>query len=162
IVAVGAVVWQRLADGGSAASVFTVHVPAVGKNVACDYGPTGRPNPVGIWYGPAGTITDDARLQCSAESGATWVRVFLGWDRVETTQGVYDFSGPDKEFRLLATRGVRPVINIVGAPAFAADPACGPFKPGGLALFTKFVSEAVKRYSVAPYNVKRWILYNEP
>jgi hypothetical protein len=146
-----------------AATVSTVYLPTASNNSACYAGPTGQSGIQGIWYG---NVSEDIFLQCAGESGASWARVFIEWGQVEAVPGVYDYTVPDKEFGLLVKAGLKPVVNFRGAPDWATDaahPACGPYKSNDVQnSFANFVNNAVKRYSVAPYNVKRWIFYNEP
>lgn len=146
-----------------AAVLSTVFVPVAPKNSSCDFGIKTQKNFLSLWGVDA---KNEVALKCAEESGAGSARVFIGWDKVEGTQGVYDWSAIDKEFSAIASHGLTPIVNLSGAPAWATDathPDCGPFKsPEVLTSFGDFVFEAVKRYSVAPYMSKRWIMINEP
>lgn len=117
---------------------------------------------VGFWDD---AVSDDAALVRAVESGAAWVRTAVSWDQVETTQAsppAYAWDKYDRQLKLLSDRGLKPIVTIVGAPKWAADPSCGPFKPGGQDRFVLFLKALVQRYSVAPYGVKTWMLYEEP
>jgi len=62
-------------------------------------------------------------------------------------------------------RGMIPIIVIRSTPNWAqAKPGyfCGPIKSDTLADFATFLTDLVTRYSVSPYNVKYWELWNEP
>jgi len=104
-----------------------------------------------------------------SEAQVSWVRyngVF--WSEVEATQGTYDWSklsAVEGELRLLQEKGATPLVIVRGTPNWAqkvAGKVCGPIKEEFFDNFATFMSELVKRYSTAPYNVRYWELWNEP
>ncbi|GIW09460.1 MAG: hypothetical protein KatS3mg061_0517 [Dehalococcoidia bacterium] len=125
--------------------------------------PTSRSPIAGLWHKP---IEDDIFLRRAAESGASWVRVFLTWEEVEPELADpprYNWAATDRALRLLRERGLQPLVNIVDPPIWAAFPTCGPFRsPAMQERWLRFVRAAVERYRLSPYNVQYWVLYNEP
>ncbi|MFN8534407.1 MAG: hypothetical protein U0556_12780 [Dehalococcoidia bacterium] len=117
----------------------------------------------GLWHKP---LIDDVFMGRIAESGAGWVRTFVTWEEIEpteTTPPSYNWAASDTAIRLLRERGVTPLVNLVDPPVWAAYPTCGPFKSTAMQnRWLQFVRAAVERYKQAPYNVRHWVLYNEP
>ncbi len=103
------------------------------------------------------------------DAGVWWVRYNgILWSEVEGTQGVRDWSklaSVEEELRMLAERGLTPIVIVRGTPLWAQKVSgsyCGPIKLDALNSFASFMNEIVTRYSGAPYNVKYWELWNEP
>ena len=108
--------------------------------------------------------TDEMYAQ-AALLGAQWVRVNLSWRAVEparTEPPAYVWDESDRRLESLASAGLRPIVTVRDNPAWAAETVCGPHKASGLAGFVEFMQAAVQRYSLPPYNVHYWELYNEP
>ena len=108
-------------------------------------------------------------LDKAAAAQATWTRRnALLWDAVETTEGSYGWSAvSDLEQELIdaSSNGIEVILVVRSTPAWAQQipgKACGPVKADKLAAFGDFLEEAVKRYSVAPFNVRYWQIWNEP
>jgi hypothetical protein len=62
-------------------------------------------------------------------------------------------------------RGLNIILIIRSTPSWAqkrSGVSCGAVKFEKLSAFSKFVGDAVARYSNPPYNVKYWELGNEP
>ena len=97
-----------------------------------------------------------------ADAGVQWIQIYLPWRQIETSPGVYDWTQADALFDDIATYGFKVIVYVTENPAFAADTVCGPIKEDQLQTFADFLSAAVSRYSVAPYNALYWQLYNEP
>jgi hypothetical protein len=102
-------------------------------------------------------------------AGVGWVRYNgVAWDKVESVQGTRDWTQLkqfEREVRRLSLEGLTPMVIVRGTPSWAQkvpDYACGPIKEDALDDFADFVGEAVARYSVPPYNVKYWEIWNEP
>lgn len=98
-----------------------------------------------------------------------WVRYNgILWSEVESTPGVRDWSKIAKvetELRTLSSHGIQPVVIVRGTPAWAQHilgKECGPIKPDALDAFADFMHDLVARYSVPPYNVHYWEIWNEP
>ena len=108
-------------------------------------------------------------VQQASEAGVSWVRYNgILWSEVEPTPGARDWSRlstVENELRLLAARGLTPIVIVRSTPGWAqavAGSACGPAKPSALGAFANFMRDLVARYSVPPYNVRYWELGNEP
>ena len=66
-----------------------------------------------------------------------------------------------------SSRGQSVILIVRSTPAWARDSRwpsayCGPIDPSHYQDFANFMFDVVERYSVPPYNVKHWELYNEP
>jgi hypothetical protein len=101
-----------------------------------------------------------------AEVGAGWVRIPLRWSSIEptnTTPQYYHWSASFETWlRQLAQNGIKVILTVGGNPDWAATYIDGPIDRVGLGEFAQFLSAAVARYSVPPYHVRYWELYNEP
>jgi hypothetical protein len=108
-------------------------------------------------------------LNALADMHSSWVRKDgVRWNVVEPVKGVRNWDAlASLEVELLAAArtGQRVVLIIQGTPAWAArelNTTCGPIKREELATFGSFMHELVARYSVYPYNIKNWEIWNEP
>ncbi len=106
-----------------------------------------------------------------ADANISWARpVGVLWSSVEPTEGIYDWSvltGLEAELREAASNGIQIVLLVHSAPEWArkiagTGPSCGPIAENKLPSFGNFMRAMVTRYSVAPYNVIYWELWNEP
>lgn len=64
-----------------------------------------------------------------------------------------------------SSKGLQVILMVRSTPGWAQQLSgsyCGPIKPSNLADFASFMHDAVARYSVPPYNVKYWEIWNEP
>lgn len=95
-------------------------------------------------------------------AGSQWTNAYLKWSDIETSPGVYDWSKWDTILANTAAEGYQIILAVNENPAWAADYACGPVRTQYLPTFANFLEEAVRRYSVPPYNILHWALYNEP
>ena len=92
------------------------------------------------------------------------------WSSVEPTEGARNWSalaGLGSELQNAPSKGVRVILIVRSTPQWArkiagTGPYCGPIHPDKLVAFGSFMGELVARYSVPPYNVKYWELWNEP
>jgi hypothetical protein len=100
----------------------------------------------------------------------SWVRTMgVQWSSVETTQGNYNWSvlaGLEGELQTASSKGIQVILLVHSTPEWArktagTGPSCGPIATNKLAAFGSFMRAMVVRYSVAPYNVKYWELWNE-
>lgn len=116
-------------------------VAAVFASSGCGEDESSRPNPGGDFFGINGVILRawsswghadlvDRHLEAVANSGATFVRTALGWQRIETQAPVgerrqYTFADSDRWVAALARHGLRWSIIGLGVPTpdWAADPA---------------------------------------
>jgi hypothetical protein len=78
----------------------------------------------------------------------------------------YNWSEYDAILSAIGQRGLSTILVISGTPDWAAvDPGnlpSGPIRPEFLDEFAAFIDAAVRRYSIPPYNVQHWELFNEP
>lgn len=130
--------------------------------------------PIVLLNGPAGTAfgIEAANFTVNAvdiaATGATYARRnALQWGLVETSQGQRNWAAVaalENDLRAASAAGLKLDLIIRFTPSWAqqSGKACGPIRPDKLAAFGNFVSDAVARYSKAPYNVKLWELWNEP
>ena len=121
----------------------------------------------GIDFG--GAIKPSRGLIEMVQAGATWVRRDgVNWAEVEPSKGARNWSVlADLETELMNAdqNGLEVILIVSGTPGWAqAHPgfACGSVKPEEYDAFAQFMSDLVARYSVPPYNVKYWEIWNEP
>lgn len=122
-----------------------------------------------IWGIEMHNISADGGLDLVTDAGADWVRLNgLFWSQVETRQGVYDWSslaGLEKEISNATDSGLELILVVRGTPSWAQlvpGAECGPIQEDKIAAFADFMHAAVARYSVPPYNVRYWEIWNEP
>jgi hypothetical protein len=116
-----------------------------------------------------GAIGDSFGLTRVVAAKSSWVRsAGIGWAEVESTPGVYDWSvlgANEAQWINASAAGLRPIVVVGGTPGWAqAHPgkSCGSILPDKLSAFGNFLNAVVKRYSVPPYNLKYWEIWNEP
>lgn len=105
-----------------------------------------------------------------ALTGAQWLRINpqLNWAEVEEIKGTYTWNAQlDSAIIDASSKGLKNIVlTISHAPAWArnapSDPACGPFKEQYFSAYADFLKKVVQKYSYSPYNVKYFMLWNEP
>lgn len=114
-------------------------------------------------------ITPEWGSDFVTETETRWVRRNgLVWSAVETSQGARNWTSQaalEAELRTAASRGWQVLLVIRSTPSWAqADPPwhCGLVRDDRLEAFGNFVRDAVARYSVAPYDVQHYEIWNEP
>ncbi len=114
-------------------------------------------------------ITADSGLNQMSAAATTWVRRnAVLWSDVEPSQGTRDWSalaGLESELLSAGSNGIRPILIVRSTPLWArqvSNSSCGPIKPEALGAFGNFMHDLVARYSLPPYNVKYWEIWNEP
>jgi hypothetical protein len=104
--------------------------------------------------------------QAAKDAGFKWTRFGeLKWSQIESTPGVYNWNSQFESNLAALPSGLTPIVIIHGTPGWAqlyAGSECGPIKADKFQNFANFVKAAVQRYSVPPYNVKYWEIWNEP
>jgi len=112
---------------------------------------------------------DSISLDLVAQAGAYWIRRnTLLWSAVEPQEGQRNWgalAALEQELQNASARGLQVVLVVGSTPPWAqkvAGSSCAPVAEDKLAAFARFVSDVVKRYSAAPYNVKYWEIWNEP
>jgi len=141
--------------------------------------PPARPLATGV-FDPTTFAGSEAAtaLRRVRSAGASTVRLSLNWQSVAPTarpQGFadadpeapeYRWAPVDKEVRAAAAAGLEPILNLIGAPAWAvARPSNrGPYEPDAAAL-GRFASAAATRYGGTFEDLPRvryWQVWNEP
>jgi hypothetical protein len=117
------------------------------------------PDPFGVYFYPGTSLVGGEHM---AQAGAQWARLQIWWRDVEGSPWSYDWGNYDTLLAEAASRGFRIVLQMTVNPNWASDTVCGPVYPQHLPNLAEFLKAAVARYSVAPYNVEYWIIYNEP
>jgi hypothetical protein len=114
-------------------------------------------------------ISPGQGLEQVADTGTSFTRLNgIRWSDVEPSEGQRNWSAlADEEEQLLAAaeNGIQVVLVVRQTPLWAQKipgALCGPIKEDKLEAFGSFLHDLVARYSVAPYNIKYWELYNEP
>jgi len=113
------------------------------------------------------TVDTAGGLDIMAQAGARWIRRVLLWSQVEPEAGVRDWdaiSGFDNDIMNARARDMEFIAVIEATPSWALRTGfqCGQVAPEYFGKLADFAYDAVKRYSVAPYNIQYWELWNEP
>lgn len=110
-----------------------------------------------------------AHFDKALQTGAYWLRRgFVYWWDVEATEGVRDWSvlsELEQELIQASRQGMQIILVVTGTPTWAQrEPGifCGPILQSKFGAFASFVGELVSRYSVPPYNVTYFEIWNEP
>ena len=141
---------------------FTIYLPLVMRNFS----------PLQTLFGAEmEQLTSGGGLDQMAVANISWTRRnAVLWSSVEPTEGARNWStlaGLESELQDASSKGVQVILIVRSTPEWArkiagTGPYCGPIHPDKLAAFGSFMGELVARYSVPPYNVKYWELWNEP
>ena len=112
---------------------------------------------------------DAASLDLVAQAGAYWIRRnSLMWSTVEPNEGDRNWgalANLEQELQEASKRGLQVVLVVSSTPQWAqkvSGSSCGPVAEDKLLSFARFMNDVVKRYSLAPYNIKYWEIWNEP
>ncbi|MFZ6029770.1 MAG: choice-of-anchor Q domain-containing protein [Chloroflexota bacterium] len=100
----------------------------------------------------------------------TWVRKNgVTWSSVSpnnaTERQWSSLAALETELRNAASNHMEAILVVRSTPTWAQKRPgffCGPIKSDALDEFAAFLGDLVSRYSVAPYNVKYWEIWNEP
>jgi hypothetical protein len=114
-------------------------------------------------------ITVDDGLNQVSAANTTWVRRnAVIWSDIEPTPGARNWStlaSMETEWLNAANNGITPIVVVRSTPTWAmalAGSSCGPITTDALGAFASFMRDLVARYSVSPYNIKYWEIWNEP
>ena len=116
-------------------------------------------------------LTSSGGLNQMDAANASWTRRnAVLWSSVESTEGTYDWSalvGLESELKNASSKGIQVSLIVRSTPQWArkiagSGPYCGSVSQDKLPAFGSFMRALVARYSVSPYNVKYWELWNEP
>ena len=105
----------------------------------------------------------------AVNGGVYWVRFdAFEWDRIEPAQTVppaYHWENVDEgSLQRASEKGLQVIAVVKYTPDWAQKypgSACGPIKSTAIDAFAAFLTEAVNRYKIPPYNIKHWELGNE-
>jgi hypothetical protein len=147
--------------GAATPSSFAVYLPLVMNDF-----------PIQTIFGAGmDQITSGGGLDQMSAANMSWTRPLgVVWSSVESTQGSYNWSalsGLESELQNASHLGIQVILLVHSTPQWArkiagTGPSCGPISQSKLPAFGNFMRALVARYSVAPYNVKYWELWNEP
>jgi hypothetical protein len=122
-----------------------------------------------VWGIEHYSLSADAGLDLITQSGAFWVRRnALLWSEVETEKGMRKWqavAGLDGELKAAADQGLQVILVVRSTPPWAQSlpgSYCSPPTAESLDAFGAFLYDAVRRYSLPPYNVQYWEIGNEP
>jgi polysaccharide biosynthesis protein PslG len=116
---------------------------------------------------PSGSVTDgigfsdhptfpDAELSAMQAGGCAFVRTDLTWRNVESTQGIYDFSGFNDTYARFAARGIRLLYVLdYDNPLYGTNLASTTFRNG----FANFAAAAAANFKGEGVDFEIW---NEP
>lgn len=143
----------------SESSVLNFYLPGIVKNF-----------PFTTQFGvDIGGITTENGLDRMRLAGATWIRrSAVYWSQVEPSEGARNWnvlSSLERELIAANSRGIKVILIVLSTPEWAqkvSGYSCGPVRQEKLGAFASFMRDLVSRYSVPPYNVKYWELWNEP
>ncbi len=115
-------------------------------------------------------ISPGAQLTAVENAGTYWVRLNgLLWSSVQPTiSGGYQWgsvSSLEGDMQSAAAAGLKMILIIRETPTWArlySGYGCGPMKSQYFDDFGGFVAAAVERYSIPPYNVQYYEIWNEP
>jgi hypothetical protein len=131
--------------------------------------PTSTPTPPPVFGIQLDQLDAPNGLAQAHAAGAYWLRrASVDWPAIEAVEGARDWtamSNMEQELLGAAEQGGQIILVVHGEPDWAqalAGSNCGPIRPDKLDAFGDFVYELVSRYSVPPYNVKYWEMWNEP
>jgi hypothetical protein len=112
-----------------------------------------------------------AGVDLMAAANMTWVRRnAVVWSSIEPTEGTYNWSAMAdlaSQLKAFSNKGIQVILEVRSTPEWArkypgTGPSCGPIRLEKMAAFGNFMHALVERYSVAPYHVKYWEIWNEP
>ena len=140
---------------------FTIYLPLVMRNFPLQT----------VFGAEMAQLTSGGGLDQMAAANTSWTRRNgVIWSSVESAEGTYDWSamaGLESELQNASSKGIQVILIVRSTPQWArkiagSGPYCGPISQDKLPAFGSFMRALVARYSVPPYNVKYWELWNEP
>ncbi len=94
-----------------------------------------------------------------------WARYQVSWGDLEPERqspAQYVWQRYDETLAELAQNGLHIVATLRDNPTWAASTSCGALNAEGMKGYAQFLTALVRRYSVEPYRIKHWEIYNEP
>ncbi len=139
----------------AAQAYYTAPIPAQEHSPADPASPWG----MGLYlyrFGndPQSLQTMDRLARMGSDAGVKWTREEFGWARIETAEGVYDWSFYDKMVETARRHG----ISIYGLLAYWS-PWTEPYTERGIEDYCRFAAAAATRYRGV---IQHWEVYNEP
>jgi hypothetical protein len=127
-------------------------------------------------FPPPETVFGVEMYQISTSGGldqmsanTTWVRRnALLWADVEPIEGDRNWdvlAGLEQELKDASAKNLQTILIVRKTPLWAQKVpgySCGPVLSEKLEAFGNIMYDLVSRYSIAPYNVKYWEIWNEP
>jgi hypothetical protein len=97
----------------------------------------------------------------------TWTRVHFYWTSAEPSMGNFNWAAvayQENILKAVAANHMKAILYLRDTPAWAlkAGFTCGAVAQDKFPALGQFLTELVKRYSLPPYNVKYYELWNEP
>lgn len=117
----------------------------------------------------------EAGFELALAAGSGWVRIDLNWSDIQRAQvaeganPLYDWSaaaGVENQLAIAAANAQQIVLVIGSTPEWAAENSdCvvkGRVRPANYPDLQRFAAAVVARYSIPPYGVRYFELWNEP
>jgi hypothetical protein len=124
-----------------------------------------RTEPINVFGITIYTLDNAGGLPQAAQAGTHWTRNGFIWNTIEPSPGDRNWNSElDQELINARSLGVEPIMLIEGTPDWALKPGfnCGAVAQEKFPALASFAYDLVKRYSVPPYNIRYWELWNEP
>ena len=139
----------RLAD-------HVVYLPVVLK---------GSPQPT--IFGVDLTGMPDGGMPWAVKAGLSWTRITTSWAKIEPAPGERDWEAVaaiEKQMRDATDNRMATILIVEDTPAWALKAGfnCGAVAQEQFPALQAFLTDLVKRYSLYPYNVRYWEMWNEP
>ncbi|MDX6513210.1 MAG: hypothetical protein QOE36_2714 [Gaiellaceae bacterium] len=127
-----------------------------------------------VAYNQTTSVNDPVAYNRVKAAGALAARVGLYWPTIATRRplnpanpadGAYSWTAYDNQIKLIAARGMTPLVMIYGTPIWARDSYGGPGYAPVPAALADFMRAAVARYSGTFQSlprVKYWQIWAEP
>lgn len=145
-----------------AAAVFVQGLHPPGR--PCGIAATGAGFAVDGGFADLTPAETDAEFGQMRAAGATWVRLDAVWSAIEPEPDAYDWSSSDRVVTAARSHGLRVLLLLTYAPAWARPPGTsdhgGPVTPAADAAFGRFARAAAARYG--PAGVTAYEVWNEP
>lgn len=115
----------------------------------------------GIWF--FGTTDVGLDMDLIDGDGATWVRLDMYWRDVETADGTFNWTQPDRMFDAADARGIRVLFLIHRTPSWARSGGTDLTYPTDAAKYGDFCADVVNRYKArGTFGCHHYELWNEP
>ena len=147
------------AEQAAATYSFTVFLPVTEQNSP----------PHTVFGVEVYSLDQPGGLNALVDAKASWVRrSSLVWSAVEPSEGTRNWStlgALEQDMINASSNSLHLILIVQNTPNWAqqySNTPCGPILPSKLGAFANFMHDTVARYSVAPFNVHYWEIWNEP